>query len=139
MKDFDEGRVAALNTPEADRTFVIGGETFTCRASVRPEVMFEIAEMDADTPSPQVFAIIDRLVLNMIEPVNDAQNRWRALREREDDPLTINDLNGLVSWLVEQQAGRPTEAPSLSLPGRETNGTPSTASSSSDPAAASVG
>jgi hypothetical protein len=137
VKDFDAERHAHMLTADA-RTFTIGGETFTYRASVRPEVLFEIAELDTDRPTGEVFAVMDRMIVNMLEPgeSGDAGERWFALRQRDDDPITIDDLNALVEWLVEAQAGRPTQPPSSSSPSQEANGTPSTASSSSAAAAA---
>lgn len=135
MKNFDDKRRIRL---EADRQFTIGGETFTQKTGLRPEVLLPWENIGADTPASEVLATIDQLVHDFIEPADDAHARWDALRKRDDDPVTLQDLQELVEWLIEEQTGRPTSPPSASTPSAPTQPTGSTEGSSSPPAEAST-
>lgn len=163
MKDFDVEREAELRADVRDRTFKIGGETFAYKAAVRPDILSEWDQVrppalaadgktllrnedgsvvDAGTPSSEVLAIEDRLIGMFLAPVDefdDPHARWAALRAREDDPIRGKDMLELIKWLVGEQVGRPTEAPSPSGDGRAANGTGSTPISSTPPVAASTG
>lgn len=127
MKDFDEERAARY---EGDREFQIGGEKFVRRASVRPEVLMAVDDLDAGAPGHEMLKSIDGVILAFIESTDDAHDRYRTLRERDDDPVNMADLNAVVRWLVSEMTGRPMPAPSLSEDGRAPNGTGSTDGSS---------
>ena len=109
MKNFDDMLAK-------DREFTVGGETFHWR-DVRPEVL---TTFDTDeTPSGDLndtWKVVDARVLQFLEP--DEHDRWRALRARDENPVTIAQLNAIVTWFIEAQTGRPTEAPSPSASGR---------------------
>ncbi len=96
------------------------------------EADYERATNDALLPR------LDEVVVALIEDTDDAHARYAALRARETDPLTLGDVQSLVSWLLETQAkeleaeaGRPTSQPSPSTPGPNATGQPSMAASSS--------
>ena len=116
MKNFDE--ILAQ-----DREFTVAGETFHWR-DVRPEVLtaFEPSETDADD-SNAAWRLMDDQILLFIQ--KDEHDRWRELRARDESPVTIAQLNAILLWLMEEQTGRPTQAPSPSASGR----TPTRASS----------
>ena len=46
--------------------------------------------------------------------VPEDQERWTNLREREENPVTIVQLNAILEWLVGEQTERPTQTPSPS-------------------------
>ena len=108
MKNFDE----MLPT---DREFTVGGETFHWR-DVRPEVLtsFEPSE-NGDDPN-SAWRLMDDQILLFIQP--DEHDKWKALRARDEGAVTIAQLNAILLWLMEEQTGRPTQAPSPSAPGR---------------------
>ena len=108
MKDFNE---LLAN----DRQFKVQDQTFTWR-DVRPEVLssFE-TNVNGDDPNA-VWDLMDRQILLFLP--EGEQERWKELRAREDSPVTIGQMNGILTWLMEEQTGRPTEPPSPSAPGR---------------------
>lgn len=130
MKNFDEQRAARAL---ADRGFQIGGETFTRKASVRPEATEPWEAITLESTSKETLANIDETVCNMIEPgVKGADHkRWLELRKREEDAVTMGDLLELVQWLIAEQSARPTEQPSSSSVEPEELGTSLTEDSSS--------
>jgi hypothetical protein len=134
VKDFDEARAERSTR---DRSFKIGGETFTRRLAVRPEAMEEFARMRKDDVDLAGFEIFDRTFYAFVEP--DGHERWKALREREDDPLNYADIMDVCAWLVAEETGRPTPALSLSTSGQERSATTSTEGSSSPEGAATTG
>ena len=98
-----------------DRQFKVQDQNFTWR-DVRPEVLtaFE-TDVNGDDPNA-VWDLKDRQILLFIDPTEG--ERWKELRAREDAPVTIGQMNAILTWLMEEQTGRPTEQPSPSVPGR---------------------
>lgn len=98
-----------------DRQFKVQDQTFQWR-DVRPEVLtaFEV-DTNGDDPN-SVWKLMDAQILLFIE--EDGHERWKKLRSREDSPVTIGQINAILTWLMEEQTGRPTEAPSPSASGR---------------------
>ena len=108
MKDFNE-------LLAAEREFRVQDQTFKWR-DVRPEVLTEF-EADANGDDPNaVWSLMDRQILLFLTP--EDQERWKELRAREEAPVTIGQMNAVLTWLMEEQTGRPTEQPSPSAPGR---------------------
>jgi hypothetical protein len=134
MKDFDE--VRAQRAAE-DRSFQLGGETFAYRVNVRPETLLAFEVIDETDDSEEKLALLDRAILSLIEPDGDAPERWRQLREREEDAVSLRDLRDVAGWLVEQASGRPLAPPSPSTPGPVAMRPSSTGASSSRAAKAS--
>ena len=110
MKNFDE----MLAT---DREFTVGGETFHW-CDVRPEVLtsFEPSANGKDDDADATWRMMDDQILLFVS--KDEHERWRALRVRDDKPVTIAQLNAILLWLMEEQTGRPTVPSSPSDPGR---------------------
>ena len=108
MKDFN-------NLLASERKFTVQDQVFSWR-DVRPEVLttFE-TDTNGDDPNA-VWDLMDRQILLFIE--DDQHDAWKALRAREDKPVTIGQMNAILTWLMEEQTGRPTEQPSPSAPGR---------------------
>ena len=131
--DFDQERRASLEEL-GDPSFTIGGETFRRRLTLRPESRLALAGLFEGDLSPEAsLAAGDNAILALIE--SEGHERWRELRAREDDALTNADITKVLSWLLSEASGRPTEAPGPSSAGRSKNGTGSTAPIS-EPAAA---
>lgn len=120
MQNFDENK-------QAEREFQVGGEKFRWRY-VRPETLALLARQlhsdngggaadVADDGSTPTLRHLDEQVMVFLDS-DEAKERWRNLRLREEDPVTSGQLQDIVIWLVEQQSVRPTETPSPSAPGR---------------------
>ena len=108
MKDFNE-------LLAKEREFKVQDQTFSWR-DVRPEVLSAV-ETDTNGNDPNaVWDLMDKQILLFIEP--DQHDRWKELRAREEQPVTIGQINAILMWLMEEQTGRPTEQPSPSAPGR---------------------
>ena len=135
MQNFDESRDARK---ASDRTFQIGGELFVRKVGVRPEVIAAYESLNEATNATETLALIDSVVCDMIDDDGQAladgeritkvgakgHARYRKLREREDDPISLGDMTGLVEWLIETETGRvPTQQPSPSRRGRAGTGT----------------
>lgn len=74
----------------------------------------------------------DTVFVSLTEPDDNAHARYRALREREYDPILLPDLIKVIEWMTEEQTGRrPTGSPSVSSDGRKPTGTTLTEDSSS--------
>lgn len=129
MKDFDsEWAERRLARASEERTFVLGGETFTYRAEVSYLVLERIGGIGDDSGNG-VIRDMEAAVIDMLE--DGQEERFLAVAQRKENPITLAELNDLCQWLTEVQVNRPTEAPSLSTDGRSSTGTDSTESSSS--------
>ena len=108
MKDFND-------LLAKDREFRVQDQTFTWR-DVRPEVLSSF-EIDTNGNDPNaVWELMDRQILLFLP--EDEHERWTELRARDKEPVTIGQINAVLTWLMEEQTGRPTEPPSPSAPGR---------------------
>lgn len=140
MKDFDAARELrqhgrAERFAGRDRTFLLGGETFTYRIFVPFSVIASIASAGGSGWS--VMAAIDAGIPELIETgdgYEDALERW----ERAKKTVEWLDVQAAVFWIVEELSERPTEAPRPSGNGRESTGTSSTDDSSSPRAESEV-
>lgn len=146
MKNFDEYREKRALVGVEERSFQVGGETFVRRPAVRPEAVNPWEGIAPGMDQDEVLERIDLTVLALVEggAKDEAHKRWIALRKRETDPVTLQDLVGLrdpdtgdeiqpgiVPWLIEEMAGRPTRPSSSSSNGAATTETTSTDASSS--------
>jgi hypothetical protein len=133
VKNFDDHRKKKDEATRTEREFLLGGERFTAAARVRPEAFMEWDSIDMEnTPAAEILANADKTILSLIEKKDGAHDRYRAVRENEEDPLSLEDLTDLIQWLVEvQSGGRPTEKSSGSSTTSEETGTRLTDSSPS--------
>lgn len=107
----------------SERTFVVRGETFTWR-DVRPEILtaFAPSESEEDEAKKEegdnssIWKTLDEQICLFLVP--EDVERWMNLRAREDNPVTIVQLNAILEWLVAEQTERPTQTPSPSGSGR---------------------
>jgi hypothetical protein len=99
----------------SERTFVVRGETFTWR-DVRPEVLTAFTPTENGKEDPEdnsgIWKQLDEQIALFLVP--EDQDRWTNLRAREDNPVTIVQLNAILEWLVGEQTERPTQTPSPS-------------------------
>lgn len=130
MRDFDQQRRERAEFGRDDRTFVLGGETFVVKASIRPEALAEYENLKADDGAGKALEVIDDLVVSFLEPADDAEARYRHVRTVEDNPISLGDLEALVEWLVETQTKRPTGQPGSSSASPGHTGNTSTENSS---------
>lgn len=119
MKNFDEARA---EREVRDRSFQIGGESFTYRPAVAPEGILRWSQMTGgempDLTEVEAIEIFDETVNAFLEP--GQAEKWSRVRDPQaKHPLNLSDLRDLVSWLFEEQAGRPTTQPSDSSGGSE--------------------
>jgi hypothetical protein len=94
-----------------DRSFIVRGETFTYH-DVKPEVLSAFKANGKMGP----WDLIDAQI-NLFLSDSD-RKRWKELRARDAEPVTIGQMNALLTWLLETQTDRPTNPPSPSASGR---------------------
>lgn len=130
MRDFDQDRAAR------DRTFKIGGVVFVTH-DVRPEVFAEFeAREAAATSATEQLAIQDERIMSFLD--GDGPEQWKALRAREDEPITSADMIAIRRWFLEVHTGRPFVPLSPSSPGAGSSAPSSSPKSSETEAAAAA-
>lgn len=111
MKDLD----AEYGEP-VDQGFTVKGEQFRVNPGVHPSVLLNYEESDflgrADLLTAMDTAINSFLV------DDDTRDRWKALREREEDPVTVGHLRAIMAYLYEVESDLPTNARASSSGGR---------------------
>jgi hypothetical protein len=107
VKDFDDKATQ-------NHTFKVAGETFKWH-NVRPEILFDLGEALGKEGAPTGADALDAQVIIFLP--EEEKDHWKTLREREENPVTVKQLNEIVEWLVSEQTGRPTVTPSPSAPG----------------------
>ena len=113
-----------------DREVILGGEVLLFKVNVPYGIFIELQEMREAEPL-STFARAEEIIFSLVDGDEDALTRARAnLRST----LTAGDLIELLNTLIEDNSGRPTQAPSSSENGRTETGTDSTDTSSSTPA-----
>lgn len=102
-----------------ERTFVVRGETFTWQ-DVRPEILTafqpETKEDEESADNSGIWKQLDEQISLFLVP--EDRERWAKLRARDENPVTIIQLNEILTWLVGEQTERPSQTPSPSGPGR---------------------
>lgn len=133
MRNFDEERRGRQKSGP-DRTFNLGGETFMVKAAVKPEALGGFDRLQALGDNPDIadaMALIDEIILKLLVDPREAEPRYRAVRDNEDDPIDSETLKNLMEWAVEIATGTPIQRPSVSTPSQAQTGNGSTADSSS--------
>lgn len=141
MHDFDVSRAQRHAEKEAefgDRQFSFRGEVFHVRPNVGYIALRRVAALTEAASGTETFDAIEESVLSMVDPRDDAHERFLALTRDLSDPITFEDLIDMQSWLVAETSGRPPTQPqpSASTPGE--TGTSSTETSSSEQEEAST-
>jgi hypothetical protein len=92
------------------RSFTIRGTNFTCREPVDSAALDEFQDAAAgrsELSSEEAIALIDEVVIAFLEP--GQEERWRHVRRLESDPIILQDIEALISWLFEQILDRVVE------------------------------
>lgn len=135
VHDFDNernARHAARDAEFGEKPFKFGGEVFYVRANVSYPAIKKIAEITEATDGVEVFERVEEAVLAMIEPRDNAHERFMKVAESVEDPITFEDLAELQNWLISEATQRPPTQPDSSATGPSTAGTPSTVPSSTE-------
>lgn len=137
MRDFDEIR---REREQRDRSFRIGGEEFTYKASVAPEVLVRwnsAATAELELTETEWLELFDETTLAILDP--GQQEKWERVRAvGGDHPLNIGDMRAVIQFLIEEATGRPTGPPAGSSPGGDSTETGSRGESSSPAEATST-
>jgi hypothetical protein len=114
-----------------NRTFQICGEQFVIKEAPRPESLDIDTNIGEESTLEGTMKALDDLLLSLIETEgNDAETRYRAIRERPVGGLGINDVRDIIDWAMELLTGRPPTSQNASSPGSTRTGTRSTGGSS---------
>jgi len=131
MKDFDQDiqeRHSRREQEIADRTFKLNGKLFTYRANPSYTALERLAST-SDAQGAEVIRMWEDGLLDLLD--DGQEDEFLAALRDPKQPVTIEDLNQIISWITEAQTTRPTSPPSPSGPGGNGTQTPSTDVSSS--------
>jgi len=87
-------------------TFTICGTVFACREPVDSAVLDRFREAAAGQIKLSIEAAItlyDQVVLAFLEP--GQEEKWRHVRRVESDPITLEDIHAVITWLFEHVLG----------------------------------
>lgn len=133
MKNFDPDRNKRHQERDAEfgeNPFQFGGEVFYVRANVRYPAIKRIAEITEASDGVEVFDAVEEAVTAMIDPRDDAHERFNRVCQSENDPITFEDLAELQNWLITEATQRPPTQPDSSATGLSQAGTSLTGVSS---------
>lgn len=139
IKDFDESaRTRHAENAErfGEHPFKFRDETFFVAANVDYNVLRSVAALTEEADGSRVVDTVADAVVNLIDPKDNAIERFHDVRKTHSMPVTFEDLMELLNWLIEEQTSRPPTPASSSSGGSSENGTASTETSSSAPVAA---
>jgi hypothetical protein len=126
IRDFDESarlRHAENSDRFGEHPFVFRGEQFSVRANVDYDVLYSVAALTEQTDGSKVISTVENAVISLIDPENDAHERFRKVRHEHELPVTFEDLMELLNWLIEEQTQRPPTPVDSSSGGSSANGT----------------
>lgn len=141
IHDFDverRKRHAEKEQAFGEKPFKFGGEVFYVRANAGYTQIKRVAALTSASSGDETFGAIEASVFSMIDPRDDALERFRKVVESVDDPITFEDLVDLQGWLITEQTSLPPtkQQPSSSTP--TDSGRHLTEVSSTEPAEAST-
>lgn len=139
LRDFDESaRVRHAENTErfGEHPFLFRGETFFVRANVDYDVLQSVASLTEETDGSRVISTVANAVISLIDPRDNAHDRFHRIRVAHELPVTFEDLMEVLNWLIEEQTMRPPTLVDSSSGGQSENGTSSTENSSTVPAVA---
>jgi len=113
-------------------------ETFYIRANSGYLAIKHVAGLTEASTGVETFEAIEESVFSMIDPRDNALERFQAVVRNNDDPVTFDDLIVLQGWLMQEQTGRPPTPEPPSAPTPTATGPSSTVLSSTEPAGAST-
>jgi hypothetical protein len=106
IKDFG---APGLGDNLEDITFVLHGESFTCRRGVPGKVMIDIAAQTANEDDPAAGAkVIDDFFRSVLIS-EESYDRLNGILRDPDKMIPIETIMDIVSWLMEVYGERPTQ------------------------------
>jgi len=102
---------------QEDLEFEVLGEKFRLR-TVKPEVLAAWEDEKIPENSAEALRLLDQRILIFLDNGDGSHERWKALREREENTLSMGQLQAILEWGVEVQSALPTAQPSPSVRGR---------------------
>ena len=135
MYDFNKGRDKRHEEREknfGEKPFTFGriyGEPaeFYVRANVGYLGIKRVAALSEESSGGETFEAIEASVFSMIDPADGAMERFKAVVNNNDDPVTFDDLVELQNWLLGEQSSLPPTEPEPSAGSSTTSGKKSTA------------
>lgn len=119
-----------------EKPFQFCGQVFYVRANVGYVAIKRVAALSEESSGGETFDAIEASVLSMIDPRDNAFERFRGVTSDLDDPVTFDDLVELQNWLIAEQTSRPPTPEPPSASGPTTTGPILTGLSSTEPGAA---
>lgn len=96
--------------------FTLHGETFECYPQVPGKFLLDLAK-NSSTDDPSASAqVITKFFSQVLK--DESLERFNALIEDKDRVVSMETLADIVSWLMEEYAGRPEKQPEASSTGR---------------------
>ena len=119
MYDFNKGRDKRHEEREknfGEKPFTFGridGEPaeFYVRANVGYLGIKRVAALSEESSGGETFEAIEASVFSMIDPADGAMERFQAVVNNNDDPVTFDDLVELQNWLLGEQSELPPTEP----------------------------
>lgn len=135
MHDFNKGRDKRHEERKEEfgsKPFIFGridGEPaeFYVRANVGYLGIKRVAALSEESSGGETFEAIEASVFSMIDTADGALERFKAVIENNDDPVTFDDLVELQNWLLQEQSSLPPTEPEPSASSSTTSGKKSTA------------
>lgn len=133
------GGVKDFSKKRKDIAFRVDGDLFHAARGVPAEVLLDFA---SEFAGMETSATVDQQLKafrSMLEVVllPESLERFSARMRDRADPIEIDQVEEIVTWLMEQYGLRPTEAPSSSPDGRSVPG-PGTSLTGSTPGEVSI-
>ena len=115
MHDFNAGRDKRHKEREKEfgsKPFIFGridGEPaeFYVRANVGYLGIKRVAALSEESSGGETFEAIEQSVFSMIDTEDGALERFQAVINNNDDPVTFDDLVELQNWLLGEQSSLP--------------------------------
>lgn len=108
-------------------------EEFYVRANVGYMAIKRVAALSDASTGDETFSAVEYSVFSMIDPRDDALERFTKVVNNPDDPVTFDDLVELQTWLLTEQTALPPTEPQPSAVTPSQSGPSSTATSSTAP------
>lgn len=128
IKDFSTGRTA----PQ----FQIDGKVYTAKRAIGLAHIQQIAGLAADLEAASTadkLALFESIFALLLK--RESADRFAAHVRDDDDPIPLDQLTHIMTWLLEEQGLRPTEPSSESPAGSDAAASGTTSTDGPQPAA----
>lgn len=106
MQNFDRPA-----TPDEERQFQAGGQTFTIRKRVRPESLAALDGASLEGSIQENVDAIDALIQQFL--VKGDRDRWVAARAQDDDDdliIGLDEMKAISDWAIAVLSNRPLDS-----------------------------